>query len=71
LKLNDYYGYYRLLAKNKLWVLTSQIFKTKAEAIIALNNLPDSIKKQAPWLKPLHIVQQEIRQYQSEVNKHK
>jgi DamX protein len=71
LKLNDYYGYYRLLAKNKLWVLTSKIYKTKAEAIIALNNLPDSIKKQAPWLKPLHIVQQEIRQYQSEVNKHK
>lgn len=65
LTLAEYYGYSRLLNNNKLLILTTRVYPTRAQAKAALTHLPESIRQQSPWIKPLSVIKKEIIDYQN------
>lgn len=56
----ELHSYERLLNSKKLYVVTSKVFATKAEAKQALTALPKSITDRKPWLKDISSVINEI-----------
>ncbi|WDE04749.1 hypothetical protein SG34_026095 [Thalassomonas viridans] len=61
----EYFGYYRQLKGQKMLVITSRVYASRAEAIQARENLPESVKQRGPWIKSLAAVNNEINAYQS------
>ncbi|MCW8832934.1 MAG: hypothetical protein OQK09_10775 [Colwellia sp.] len=56
----DYYSYQKNLNAQQFIVLTSQIYSDKAQAMAALNALPQSIKSRGSFLKSVSTIKGEI-----------
>jgi DamX protein len=57
------YSYQRLLSNKKFTVVTSQVFRNKAEAKAAMALLPATLMERKPWLKPISSVITEINTF--------
>lgn len=64
----NYKSYYRLLNNKPFLVITSLVYKTKAQALAAISTLPTLIRQREPWVKEMKIVQEEIKHYQNSNN---
>jgi len=61
---NQFYSYTRLVNNKKSYIVTTQVYKTDAEAKIAINSLSEELRKKGPWIKSLQSVNNEINLFQ-------
>jgi len=59
-KTIEYFSYEKSLNKQKFIVLTSQVFTNKAQAQVALSELPNAIQQRGAFLKSVSIIKREI-----------
>ncbi|MEW6983531.1 SPOR domain-containing protein [Colwelliaceae bacterium 6471] len=60
----EYHQYQRLLGDSPLFVLTSEIFATRAQAEMKITSLSSKMLKREPWVKPVSMIISEINALQ-------
>ena len=57
-------SYYRLLNKQAMLVITSEVYQTRLAAEQAIMLLPEAITAHQPWIKSVEAINNEINAYQ-------
>jgi DamX protein len=59
----SYFAYHRIYQHADNLVLTSMVYSSRQQALIALADLPESLRLAGAWIKSVQVIQQEINEF--------